>query len=188
MSKTAHSAFSEAAREKCGDKDLYDAAIFFIEVRKAVETEATELRKCYTIKYKSESSRADLSRMLGETATEHASDERYQKMLEDLLLARTRTRDSLRKKFDTLADRWEQATVYISSPTQAAQHTAYQQIIEMGEDAIPLILRRMRDRGGHWFWALALLAQADPVPQAGRGRIKEMQAAWIRWGCERGYL
>jgi uncharacterized membrane protein YhaH (DUF805 family) len=58
----------------------------------------------------------------------------------------------------------------------------------MGEEAIPLILRRMRDRGGHWFWALSLLAQVDPVPQESRGKIAAMRSAWIQWGYKRGYL
>lgn len=43
-------------------------------------------------------------------------------------------------------------------------HPAYQQIIGMGEKALPLILRDLRDRPtGHWFWALNAITGEEPT-------------------------
>jgi hypothetical protein len=98
-----------------------------------------------------------------------------------------RNPDGLFDLFDRLANKWDRETENMSSPVQMAEHIAYQQIIAIGEDAIPLILRRMRDYGGHWFWALAFLTNSDPIPPESRGKIAEMSAAWLRWGYEHGY-
>ncbi len=29
---------------------------------------------------------------------------------------------------------------------------------------------------------------ADPVPKESRGKLKEMTAAWVKWGIEKGYI
>jgi hypothetical protein len=64
---------------------------------------------------------------------------------------------------------------------------AYQQIIGMGEPAIPLILDEFERRPSHWSWALTAITGDDPVPESARGRLKEMAAAWLQWGREKGY-
>jgi hypothetical protein len=94
---------------------------------------------------------------------------------------------SLETRFSRLADRWEEETRFMSSPVQKAQHVTYQQIISMREAAIPLILRRMSEYGGHWFWALSLLADHDPVPPESQGNVAEMKAAWLKWGRANGH-
>ncbi len=67
-------------------------------------------------------------------------------------------------------------------------HPAYQQIIGMGQDAIPLILAEMKRKPGHWFWALKSITGEDPVLPEQRGRIKKMTEAWINWGRNQGYI
>jgi hypothetical protein len=96
-------------------------------------------------------------------------------------------RPTIENRFNRLADKWELETKHISSPVRKAEHIAYQQIIALGEGAIPLMLQRMRDSGGHWFWALSLLANFDPVAPASRGNVLEMRDAWLRWGHENGH-
>ena len=68
-----------------------------------------------------------------------------------------------------------------------AKHPAYQEILSIGEDAIPLILRDLKRSQARWFDALGLLAEEDPVPKESRGNLQEMISAWLRWGRERGY-
>jgi hypothetical protein len=64
--------------------------------------------------------------------------------------------------------------------------TAYQKIIAMGEPAIPLILREMKERPAHWFTALRAIAKSPPENEgADMGRAT---AAWLKWGQERDYL
>ena len=93
-----------------------------------------------------------------------------------------------RERFEALADEWERDTVLLSSSTQAARHPAHQEIISMGEAAVPLILRRMESQGGHWFHALHTITGARPVPPESRGRIREMTEVWLDWGERNGYI
>jgi len=66
------------------------------------------------------------------------------------------------------------------------RHPAYQQIIALGPPVIPLILRELRERPDHWFWALNAITGEDPVgPEDDFDQAVE---AWLRWGRERGYL
>src|SRR5437764_721423 len=55
-------------------------------------------------------------------------------------------------RFNQLVTRWRDETKTVSSTTDRALHSAYQDIIGMGARVLPLIFREMRDRGGHWFW------------------------------------
>ncbi|HDY67966.1 MAG TPA: hypothetical protein ENH85_09265 [Candidatus Scalindua sp.] len=91
-------------------------------------------------------------------------------------------------KFQELKSRWEVDTAILSSITEIAMHPAYQQIIGMGRNTIPLILAELKERPGHWFWALKSITGEDPVLPEQRGRIKEMTKAWLNWGRDKGYI
>lgn len=69
-------------------------------------------------------------------------------------------------------------------------HSAYQHIIGMGWDAVPLMLRELRDDPDpdHWFSALEAITEADPVPEEQWGNIKAMAAAWVEWGEREGCI
>jgi len=69
-----------------------------------------------------------------------------------------------------------------------ASHHAYQRIIGMGDQAIPLLLRELQREVDLWFWALEAITGEDPVRAEHRGNIDEMARDWIIWGKERGYL
>lgn len=90
-------------------------------------------------------------------------------------------------KFTILKTEWESETALFSSVTDIALHPAYQQIIGMGKDVIPLMLAELKRKPGHWFWALKAITGEDPVLPEQRGLIKEMTAAWLRWGHRQGY-
>ena len=96
--------------------------------------------------------------------------------------------EELRETFERLADEWEEATLFLSFSDQAAAHSAHQEIVGMGERAVPLILERMRSRGGRWFHALHAITKANPVRPADRGYVKAMQASWLEWGERNGYI
>ena len=93
-----------------------------------------------------------------------------------------------RERFRELADQWERDTVLLSSSTQATRHPAYQEVLRMGQPAIPLILQRMQTHSGHWLLALHDIADADPVDPADYGKIDAMMAAWLEWGERNGYV
>ncbi len=76
----------------------------------------------------------------------------------------------------------------LSSTTGRAMHPAYQQIIGMGKEAIPLLLRGLdQQEPEHWFWALAAITGEDPVPPGDRGNVRRIADAWLRWGRQQGH-
>jgi hypothetical protein len=90
-------------------------------------------------------------------------------------------------KFCELAKEWKASCGPTSSVTQLAMNPAYQRIIGMGTEAVPLILQELERSPDHWFWALNAITGADPVESADKGSINRMAKAWIRWGKEQGY-
>ena len=95
---------------------------------------------------------------------------------------------ALRERFNQLADQWERETALLSRKGRAIKHPAYQEIIGMGERAVPLILERMQAQRGHWFIALRAITGANPVKRSDRGKIAVMQASWLEWGEANGYI
>ncbi len=90
------------------------------------------------------------------------------------------------KRFHDLVSAWKRERGPHSSSARLAEHPAYQQIIGMGPEVIPLLLGELEREPDHWFRALHALTGADPVPAESRGKVREMAAAWLRWGASRG--
>ncbi len=92
------------------------------------------------------------------------------------------------EQFERLANLWEEETALLSNSSRAAEHPAYQGIINMGQSAVPLILKRMQSFGGHWFQALHRITGEDPVNPKHRGNFGAMQKSWLDWGKRNGAL
>ena len=69
-----------------------------------------------------------------------------------------------------------------------ASHPAYQKIIGMGQEAIPLILQDLKATKAQWFWALRSIAGESPIRPQDRGDIDAMTDAWLAWGKRRRYI
>ena len=91
-----------------------------------------------------------------------------------------------RYRFSQLRDAWIEETWDIASIHAISMNMRYQQIIGLGPVALPLILEELRDRPGHWFWALSALAGRDVA--AGIFGFDAARAAWLEWGRDEGYL
>jgi hypothetical protein len=91
------------------------------------------------------------------------------------------------QQFLDLVTTWKRERGPYSSSARLAEHPAYQQIIGMGPEVVPWLLRELEREPDHWFRALHTLTGADPVPPASRGKIREMAEAWLRWGQDHGY-
>ena len=89
-------------------------------------------------------------------------------------------------QFEKLANQWEKETALLSNSSRSAEHPAYQEIISMGQPAVPLILKRMQSQGGHWFQALRQITGSDPVNPKDRGDVAAMQKPWLDWGKRDG--
>lgn len=94
----------------------------------------------------------------------------------------------LKAEFDRLAAEWKRETRYHSSSDIIEEHPAYQAIIAMGEDVIPLILADLRQSMAHWFMALGRITGASPVRYEDRGKVEIMTAAWLDWGKQHRYI
>ena len=89
-------------------------------------------------------------------------------------------------RFLQLKAKWEKETAHLSSHTSI--HPSYQQIIGMGPTAIPFILRELKNKPGHWFWALKSITGEDPVPHEHRGKVRQMTDDWLKWAKEQEYI
>lgn len=94
--------------------------------------------------------------------------------------------DQLRAQFSVLAEQWRRDTVHLSRTSQKIAHLAYQEIIGMGESAVPLLLEELRDRPSHWFVALKTMTGVNPVP-AGANPVLAREA-WLEWGRREGLV
>jgi len=93
--------------------------------------------------------------------------------------------DSFEERIKRLVDTWRKETGHLSSIDRKVLHPAYQEIISTGERGLPFILRELKSRGGHWFWALRFMAGVDPgVPNQ---TVEELRNSWLAWGKKKGY-
>src|SRR5437016_3593381 len=89
--------------------------------------------------------------------------------------------EELRAHFQALVLRWKRERGPHSSSARLTSHPAYQEIIALGPAVVPLLLQELERAPDHWFRALHALTGADPVPDASRGKVREMANAWLRW-------
>ena len=95
--------------------------------------------------------------------------------------------ETTKERFKRLAAIWKSETRFLSSTPKMAEHPAYQEIISMGDEVVPFILRELESKPDHWFKALRAITGAQPVPQADAGNVTLMTKAWLSWGREHGY-
>lgn len=94
---------------------------------------------------------------------------------------------STETKFAILVNEWRATRNSLSSGIEMFTNPAYQQIIGMGQEVVPLILRELERDVDHWFWALKAITGTDPAPPSSRGRLRLMASAWFIWARKQGY-
>lgn len=95
--------------------------------------------------------------------------------------------ETVAERFRRLADVWRAETAYVSSSSDLVAHPAFREIVGMGPAVIPLLLRELEGRTGHWHRALRRITGIDPMPPEDRGDVGKAAEAWLRWGKEQGY-
>ncbi len=90
-------------------------------------------------------------------------------------------------KFTRLRDEWKAQRRHESSTQRLVLLPAYQKIIGMGPDVVPLLLRELDTNLDNWFWALMAITEQNPAPAEARGDGAAMARAWLDWGREQGY-
>src|SRR5438132_14068397 len=81
------------------------------------------------------------------------------------------------QRFHELVATWKRERGPHSSSARLAEHPAYQAIIRMGPEVVPLLLRELEREPDHCFRALHALTAANPVPSESKGNVREMAAA-----------
>ena len=95
--------------------------------------------------------------------------------------------DSLETEFIRLKNIWIEETQFQSSMDKIINHPAYQAIIALGKDVVPLIIKDLEADPKHWGPALFAITGANPVPKEHAGRIKMIAQDWIQWAKDNGY-
>lgn len=95
--------------------------------------------------------------------------------------------ETIEERFRRLAADWHDAVAYQSSSTVRNNHPAYREIIALGPQVLPLLLRDLEDHHTHWFCALREITGADPIPESAAGNVARMVEAWLSWARQNGY-
>ena len=95
--------------------------------------------------------------------------------------------ETVEERFRRLEATWMSEVGHHSSTTKLVGHPAFQEIIGMGQDVMPFLLRDLEKKPRLWVWALPEITGADPVLATDRGNIAKMSEAWLRWARENGY-
>ena len=94
----------------------------------------------------------------------------------------------LERHFDDLAEKWMSETAHYSMMSSIVLHRSYQEIIGLGRDVLPLVLKKLSVQPNHWFWALRAISGEDPVPACDVGKFDAMRDAWLDWGRKQGLM
>lgn len=92
--------------------------------------------------------------------------------------------ESLADRIARLASQWRKETGHLSSIERKVINPAYQAIIATGRRGVPYVLREMKERGGHWFWALHFMTGVDFGDVQS---VEDLRNMWLMWGREQGY-
>lgn len=92
----------------------------------------------------------------------------------------------LEQLFRQLVEEWDMETQFLSDLKEVVLHSAYQRIIGLGTQVIPLILREMQQRPSEWFWALRAISRENPAESC--CGVQQITAAWLKWGEQKGYI
>ncbi len=128
----------------------------------------------------------DIALSLGQTPIRDFRD-----LLRDFLFPvsrQTAYSEQIKRKFEKLRDQWRSETCLLSSIHEASKHSAYQEIIRMGEEVIPLLLSELKIRPDHWLVALTEITHESPIHPEHRGNLKKMTEDWLAWARSKGYL
>lgn len=95
---------------------------------------------------------------------------------------------NVEETFNTHLDRWRSETAFHSSMDIITNNPWYQEIVDMGERAIPFILHELQEEPKRICYALFDITNENPVPPEDHGDLEAISKAWLEWGQRNGYL
>lgn len=88
-----------------------------------------------------------------------------------------------------LIDQWKHETRLTSNVGKKTRHPAYQQIIFIGDAAVPYLLADLETNGPQdWFTALTTITGENPITEDIAGNMRAMTDAWLTWGREKSLV
>lgn len=101
---------------------------------------------------------------------------------------KARKMEELESTFNDLVKAWQKEADYWSFSDQRASHWAFRRIIDLGEPALPLILRQMEaDHNMDWRHALQVITGENPVTEKMWGERGAARKAWLDWAKQKGH-
>jgi len=93
--------------------------------------------------------------------------------------------EKLRERFIRLSKIWHEDMDGVSSVQLKTSHWAYQEVINLGESAVPYILEEtIKVGGGGWFLALAKIMKHNPVRAEHKMSMDKILDDWLTYAKE----
>ena len=95
--------------------------------------------------------------------------------------------DETRSRFRHLFDVWDKDTFLFSFPHQIYNHWAYEELVSLGEPAIPYMLGELHRGVPKVVTALRAISGESLVQGLGL-TTEEIMETWMAWGKAKGYV
>jgi hypothetical protein len=96
--------------------------------------------------------------------------------------------ENVEQRLRRLEALWQADTQFLSDARRIINHPDFRQIVALGKEVVPFLLRDLQVRPSLWVWALPEITREDPVAAADAGNIHKMSDAWVQWGKAQGIL
>ena len=84
-------------------------------------------------------------------------------------------------KFRRLLKKWRSETHYFSTVEAKIKHSAFEEIVKMGEQTVPWIVEELQTQRDFLFIALHFILEEDPTAHCAKGKPIELIEAWLLW-------
>ncbi len=95
--------------------------------------------------------------------------------------------DEIRDRFRHLFDVWDKDTFIFSFPYQIFNHWAYEELVSLGEPAVPYMLGELQRGYPDIVRALRTISGESLVQGLGL-TTEEVMERWLAWGVEKGHV
>jgi hypothetical protein len=82
---------------------------------------------------------------------------------------------------------WKEETRLQSSPHQMMNLPSFREIVQLGQEAVPVILRDLHSEPSDAFLLLQAITGENPVPESDYGDLDKIVSAWLQWGKDHGH-
>jgi hypothetical protein len=102
-----------------------------------------------------------------------------------LIDGRTVQFGSIEEKIDALAEVWRKFCRGRS--VIEYNHAAYMQVIGIGIEAMPILLKKLEDGDSDWIVAMKYIAGTTTTTPEMRGDVQTIRQSWLDWGTANGF-